>query len=90
MLARYGIDGEAARSIILIEDREVSLRSTAVLKIAQRLRVPWRWAAIFLAVPTPIRDAVYRVVAAIRHRIAGPSNACEVPPPEIRQRLITG
>ena len=89
LLARYGIDGEAARSIILIEDGEVSLRSTAVLKIARRLRVPWRWAAIFLAVPTPLRDAMYRVVAAIRHRIAGPSNACEVPPPEIRQRLIT-
>jgi len=90
LLTRYGTDGESARSIILIEDGEVSLRSTAVLKIARRMRVPWRWAAIFLAIPTPIRDAVYRVVAAIRHRIAGPSNACEVPPPEIRQRLITG
>ena len=90
LLARYGTDRESERSIILIEDGEVSLRSTAVLKIARRLRVPWRWAAIFLAIPTPIRDAVYRVVAAIRHRIAGPSNACEVPPPEIRQRLIKG
>jgi hypothetical protein len=27
-------------------------------------------------------------VAAIRHRVAGTSNACEVPPPEIRDRLI--
>ena len=90
LLARYGADRESARSIILIENGEVSLRSTAVLKIARRLRLPWRWAAVFLAIPTPIRDAVYRVVAAIRHRIAGPSNACEIPPPEIRQRLITG
>jgi predicted DCC family thiol-disulfide oxidoreductase YuxK len=29
---------------------------------------------------------VYRFVAAIRHRIAGESNACEIPPPEIRAR----
>jgi predicted DCC family thiol-disulfide oxidoreductase YuxK len=88
LLARYGTNRESARSIILIEDGDVYLRSTAVLRIARRLHAPWRWAAVFLAVPAPIRDAVYRVVAAIRHRLAGPSNACEIPPPEIRQRML--
>jgi predicted DCC family thiol-disulfide oxidoreductase YuxK len=88
LLAQYGTDRESARSIILIEDGEVSLRSTAVLKIARRMTAPWRWAAVFLLIPASIRDAVYRVVAAVRHRIAGQSNACEIPPPEIRQRLI--
>lgn len=88
LLAKYGTDREAARSIILIEDDEISLRSTAVLKIARRMIAPWRWASVFLFVPRPLRDAVYRVVAAIRHRIAGESNACEIPPPEIRSRLI--
>ncbi len=88
LLAKYGTTRESARSIILIEDGVVSLRSTAVLKIARRLSAPWKWAAVFLAVPVPIRDAVYRVVAAIRHRLAGPSNACEIPPPEIRHRLL--
>ena len=89
LLASYGTNRQAARSIILIEDGEISLRSTAILKIAQRMRAPWRWAGVFLFVPRPVRDAVYRVIAAIRHRIAGESNACEVPPPEIRRRLIT-
>ena len=41
-----------------------------------------------LAVPRPLRDGAYGVVAAIRHRLAGRSNACEIPPPEIRERLI--
>ena len=88
LLAQYGTDRESARSIILIEDGEVSLRSTAVLRIARRMTAPWRWAAVLLLVPVSIRDAVYRVVAAVRHRIAGQSNACEIPPPEIRERLI--
>ena len=88
LLARYGTSREATRSLILIEDDEISLRSTAVLRIARRMTAPWRWASVFLLVPRPIRDAVYRVVAAIRHRIAGQSNACEIPPPEIRARLI--
>ena len=90
LLAQYGTDRESARSIILVENGEVSLRSTAVLKIARRMTSPWNWAAVFLVVPRPIRDAVYLVVAAIRHRIAGRANACDVPPPEIRNRLITG
>ena len=89
LLAKYGTRREATRSLILIEDNEISLRSTAVLRIARRMTAPWRWAAVFLLVPRPIRDAVYRVVAAIRHRIAGQSNACEIPPPEIRARLIS-
>ena len=89
LLAKYGISREAARSLILIEDGEISLRSTAVLRIARRMTAPWRWAAAFLLVPRPIRDPVYRVIAAIRHRLAGRSNACEIPPPEIRARLIT-
>ena len=89
LLAKYGTTREATRSMILIEDGEISLRSTAVLKIARRMTAPWRWFSILLVVPRPIRDAVYRVVAAIRHRIAGESNACEIPPPEIRERLIT-
>ena len=88
LLAKYGTSREATRSLILIEDDEISLRSTAVLRIARRMTAPWRWASVFLLVPRPIRDAVYRVLAAIRHRIAGPSNACEIPPPEIRARLI--
>lgn len=89
LLAKYGTSREATRSLILIDGDEISLRSTAVLKIARRMTAPWRWAAVLLLVPRPIRDAVYRVVAAIRYRLAGRSNACEIPPPEIRARLIT-
>ena len=88
LLEQHGIDRDAARSIVLIEDGAVYLRSTAVLRIAKHMRAPWNVAAMFLLVPRPIRDFVYGIVAAIRHRIAGESNACEIPPPEIRARLI--
>lgn len=88
LLAPYGLSRETARSIILIEDGQVYLRSTATLRIAARLAWPWSLARVCLHIPVPIRDAMYKVVAAIRHRLAGRSNACEIPPPEIRARLI--
>jgi predicted DCC family thiol-disulfide oxidoreductase YuxK len=88
VLAAHGMTRSAARSIVLIEDGQVFLRSTATLRIARRMPFPWSIAAVLLAVPRPLRDAVYALVAAVRHRIAGESNACEIPPPEIRARLI--
>lgn len=88
LLAQFGLTRQATRSIILIEDGQVHLRSTASLKIASRLTVPWRWAAVLLWVPRPVRDPAYNVVAAVRQRLAGVSNACEIPPPEIRARMI--
>lgn len=88
LLAEHGLTRDMARSIVLIEDGRVFLRSTATLRIARRLAWPWRLAGALLWIPRPIRDGAYRVVAAIRHRVAGPSNACDVPPEEIRKRMI--
>ena len=88
LLAAHGLTREMTRSIVLIEEGRVFLRSEASLRIARRLGFPWRLAAVLLWIPVPIRDAGYRVVAAIRHRLAGASNACDVPPAEIRGRLI--
>ena len=88
LLASHGVTRQSARSVILIEDGQVFLRSTASLRIARHLTWPWSLAGALLIVPRPIRDAVYGMIAAVRHRIAGRSNACEIPPPEIRERLI--
>jgi predicted DCC family thiol-disulfide oxidoreductase YuxK len=88
LLEPYGLTRDTARSLILLEDGRAYLRSTATLRIAARLRFPWSLARLLLLVPVPLRDGVYRVVAAIRHRLAGRSNACEIPPPEIRRRMI--
>ena len=88
LLEAHHVSTTARRSIVLIEDGRVYLRSTAALRIASRLSAPWHVVGWLLVIPRPLRDAVYDVVAAIRHRIAGESNACEIPPAELRGRLI--
>jgi predicted DCC family thiol-disulfide oxidoreductase YuxK len=88
VLAAHGLTREATRSLVLVEDDRVYLRSTASLRIARRLTWPWSMLGIFLVVPRPLRDIVYRGVAVVRHHLAGTSNACEIPPPEIRTRMI--
>lgn len=88
LLARFGETRASTRSLILIEHGQLFRKSTAVLRIAGRLPPPWAWAAVLLVLPRPLRDAAYAVVAAVRHRLAGRSNACDVPPAAIRERLI--
>ena len=55
LLAAFGTTRDAARSLILIEGGRIYLRSDAVLRIARRLNLPWRLAAVLLATPARSR-----------------------------------
>ena len=46
------------------------------------------FARVFLAVPRPLRDAVYNLVARNRYRIFGRFDACIVPDASMRARVI--
>jgi predicted DCC family thiol-disulfide oxidoreductase YuxK len=48
----------------------------------------WGFARIFFAVPKPLRDAVYNLIAKNRYRIFGKFDACIVPDADLRARVI--
>ncbi|MEF2967085.1 thiol-disulfide oxidoreductase DCC family protein [Paenibacillus sp. M1] len=76
-------------TIVLIDRNGASYtRSTAALRIAKGLKFPWPLLYGFILVPRPIRDAVYRWIAANRYRWFGKDEACLVPTPEIRGRFL--
>ena len=74
-------------SVILVEDGRVFVESTAALRIARRLAWPWPLLSIFMIVPPPLRDVVYRFIARRRYRWFG-RDECLVPTPDIRARII--
>ncbi len=89
ILTQYGIpEGQALESIILIEDGVPYLHSTGALRIARELAFPWNLSAVFLIVPRPIRDAVYRWVARNRYRWFGRQETCLLPRPEWKARFL--
>ena len=55
----YHTDPENPASILLVENDRVYERSTAALRIARRLSGLWPAFSLLLAVPRPLRDAVY-------------------------------
>jgi predicted DCC family thiol-disulfide oxidoreductase YuxK len=79
----------ASDSIVLVENDRVYTRSAAALRIARGLRFPWPLAFLFIAVPRPLRDWLYGIVAQHRYHWFGRREACMVPTPELRNRFLS-
>mmetsp|Transcript_25159 Transcript_25159/g.82544 ORF Transcript_25159/g.82544 Transcript_25159/m.82544 type:complete len:148 (+) Transcript_25159:61-504(+) len=62
-------------------------KSTAVLRTMLFLDWPWPLLAIFMIIPALIRDFCYGRVAAIRYKLFGVNNACQLPPKVLRKRM---
>ena len=48
----------------------------------------WRWVRVLRAVPKPLRDKIYNLVAHNRYRIFGKYEECFVPDASFRARVI--
>lgn len=81
-------DAQAPDSVVLLEGGRASTGSTAALRIARRLDGAWPLLYALVAVPRPLRDALYRFVARNRYRWFGRQAACMPPTPELRARFL--
>ena len=56
--------------------------------MTSELAAPWSYAHVLLAVPRPMRDLLYRVVAKNRYRWFGQKAECWIPTPALRARFL--
>jgi predicted DCC family thiol-disulfide oxidoreductase YuxK len=75
--------------VVLTDDQRLLTRSDAVLHMLRRIGGAWAaLAALGIAVPRPLRDGVYDVVARARSRLfRKPEAACPLVPRELRNRF---
>ena len=76
-------------TIIFYDEGRVSIKSTAVLKIAGYLGLPWSAFAIFLVIPRPLRDWIYDFIARNRTKWFGTIEKCRVPDQATTGRIIS-
>jgi predicted DCC family thiol-disulfide oxidoreductase YuxK len=79
---------EDISTVVLVQDDRVRVRSKAFLYTARHLRAPWRWAYAVRWLPGFLLDLGYRFIAAIRYRVWGRAELCDVPSPEHRARFL--
>jgi predicted DCC family thiol-disulfide oxidoreductase YuxK len=87
MRMKFGI-GDDVDSIILIEGAKAYLHSTAGLKIAKELGLPWSLGYAAFILPEAFRDGCYKLFAKYRYKLFGRKDLCMMPTPDLRERFI--
>jgi predicted DCC family thiol-disulfide oxidoreductase YuxK len=87
-LARaFGIDPADPDTNAVIHGGIVAFKSDAALTVLSRLP-SWGWVRILRAVPKPLRDAVYNLVARNRYLIFGKYESCYMGDASFRSRIL--
>jgi predicted DCC family thiol-disulfide oxidoreductase YuxK len=83
----FRIDPEDPDTNAVIHGGVAYFKSDAALTVLSNLP-GWRWTRVLFAVPKPLRNAVYNLVARNRYRIFGKYDACFVPDADMRARVL--
>lgn len=87
LLQQYQLP-EGINSFVLIEDGKAFIESTAALRVCRRLTGFWSVLYALIAVPRPVRDLFYKIIAANRHRLFGKQEKCMLPSPDVLNRFL--
>lgn len=83
----FGIDPDDPDTNAVVHGGVAHMKSDAALTVLGNLS-GWSWTRALFAVPKPLRDAVYSLIARNRYRIFGKYETCFVPDADMRARVL--
>ncbi len=84
---RHGIDPDNPQSNAVLIDGKVNLRSDSAIAAISHLP-GYGWVRMFRAVPKPLRDAAYSMIARNRYRWFGRNETCWLGGAKYADRVI--
>jgi predicted DCC family thiol-disulfide oxidoreductase YuxK len=66
----------------------IFLRSEAVFRACAAISGTPRWVGVVASFPRALTDLGYRLVALLRYRVFGRLDACRIPGPDERERML--
>lgn len=84
----YRLSTDAIETMIYVEDGQIYIKSTAALKIARQLTLPWQLLQAFYIVPLGVRDWFYDRIARNRYQWFGQLDQCFLPNDEVLDRFL--
>ena len=76
------------KTIVLVEEGKIYVRSRAVIRIASHLNGAWKLSAILYIFPSFLSDAVYNLVSKYRYKIFGKRESCMIPTADLKSRFL--
>ncbi len=82
-------DVASLNTVVLVDHGGTHRRSDAIVRVLRHLGGRYRIVAgLLAAIPRPVRDFGYRIVAKSRYRVFGKKESCRLPTPEERGRFL--
>ena len=79
LLNKFNLKTEDFDTFILIDGEIYFTKSTAALRIAQKLNYPVKVLYYFIFIPKFLRDLIYSLIAINRYKFFGKRDICRVP-----------
>ena len=88
LLKQYNLSTAEFDSFVLIDDGKIYKKSSASLRVMNKLPWYWKEAQLLRIIPTPFRDAIYDFIAKNRYKWFEKKEQCMIPTPEMRNRFL--
>lgn len=89
ILQERGLKNPPQGTVVLVTGQEAHIRSEAVLRVLADLPFPWPIVSrVGFAVPRPLRDVAYSLVARLRIVLFGRTKSCAMLTPAERARVL--
>ena len=88
LLKKHAVDSRKLDSIVLIENGNVYIKSSAALRIARKMSNLWPLFFVLLIIPSFIRDGVYDFIAKNRYKWFGKKEQCIIPTPGLKEKFL--
>ncbi len=88
LLIENGLDPDDPASWLYSENGVTHSALDALIAVGQRLGGIWKALIILRALPKPVRERLYHLVARWRYAWFGYADLCALPDPDVQKRLV--
>lgn len=88
LLTKFNLPTTDFNSLVYIKGENHFVRSSAVLNYVRELDGAWKLLYVFIVIPRPVRDYLYRKIANSRYRLWGSRQSCSLPTPKLKERFL--
>ena len=88
ILQQFNLPKEGFDSFVLVDNGKVYQKSTAGLRVYDKLPWYWKWTQLAWIAPRFLRDAVYDFIAKNRYKWFGKKEECMVPTADVKSRFL--